>query len=84
MKSRFRLAASSALTGIRPSLWSRAMDKNAPGREIPAPDSKRPDEALKRPPVAPKRGKDAKEARLASALRENLRRRKSASRNETD
>ena len=72
------------LTPPDPPLWSRAMQKDAPRSENPRPADDRPEEALKPPPGPPKGGKDAKEARLASALRENLRRRKAAQRKETD
>ncbi len=60
------------------------MEKEAPLRDIPAPVGERPEEALNKTPAPPKGGKQAKEARLAAALRENLRRRKAAGRKETD
>ncbi|OFW99971.1 MAG: hypothetical protein A3E78_04140 [Alphaproteobacteria bacterium RIFCSPHIGHO2_12_FULL_63_12] len=75
---------SAALTRPASPLWSGAMQKDAPENDNPAPAGDRPDEALKKPSVPPKRGGSAKEAKLAAALRENLRRRKAAGRKEAD
>ena len=71
-----------ALTRPASSLWSPAMRKDAPQDNYP-PAGERPDEALKKAP-GPSKASAAKEARLAAALRENLRRRKAALKKETD
>lgn len=73
-----------ALTLIGAPLWSRAMQKDSPEAVSAENAEDRPDEALKKPPAPPKGGKETKEARLAAALRENLRRRKAAARKETE
>lgn len=72
------------LTAYARSLWSRAMQKDIPGEEPSADGEERPDEALKKPPRPSKGGRESKEARLAAALRENLRRRKAAARKEKE
>lgn len=72
------------LTPCARSLWSRAMHKDSPGEEPSADGGERPDEALKKPPLPSKGGRESKEARLAAALRENLRRRKAAARKEKE
>ena len=59
------------------------MQMDGSQNDNPAPAAQSPDEALKKAPRPPKGGK-AKEARLAVALRENLRRRKAAQKKETD
>jgi hypothetical protein len=59
------------------------MQKNSP-EAATGNAEERPDEALKKPSVPSKGGKEKKEARLAAALRENLRRRKAAGRKETE
>jgi len=73
-----------ALTGPGSPLWSRAMNENGLKSENSAADGERLEEALKKPPAPSKGVKERKEARLAAALRENLRRRKAASRKDTD
>ncbi|MFZ5617423.1 MAG: hypothetical protein ACOZAA_08920, partial [Pseudomonadota bacterium] len=73
-------AAPPALTGFCPSLWSRAMQKDEDRAGQSQKAAERLDEALKKPSAPPKGGKDAKAARLAAALRENLRRRKAVKR----
>lgn len=72
------------LTARHGPLWSPAMRKDAPQNDNPPTAAQSPDKALKKPPTPLKGGKEKKEARLAAALRENLRRRKAAQRKETD
>jgi len=60
------------------------MHKEALPRKGSPEAADRHDEALKRMPGPSKGGKRQKEARLAAALRENLRRRKAAGRKETE
>jgi len=75
---------SPALTRGGPPLWSRAMQKDDSASRGAGKTGRRPDEALKKAHGAAKGGGEDKEARLAAALRENLRRRKKAAQKETD
>jgi hypothetical protein len=56
------------------------MTRDDPDRNQSGAPEHDPEEALKKPPARPKGGKDGREARLAKALRDNLRRRKAAGR----
>ncbi len=60
------------------------MEKDEPPPNSADKAEDRPHEALKKAPAPAKGGREKREARLAAALRENLRRRKTATRKETD
>lgn len=73
-----------ALTRTGPPLWSRAMQSDEPLKDSQVEAGKGREEDIKKARASAKGVKEAKEARLAAALRENLRRRKAAQRKETE
>ena len=72
------------LTGRTARLWSRAMSNPKDGREPASPGDGRESAAIEPDAAGMTHKKNDREARLAEALRANLRRRKAGSQKEQD